>query len=110
MIITLNRATEDQLRKLQKEVASQTGVMPQSVSLIVDVVLQWALESMKESTLRELGPRMLTLQQQRKAVISEMLAFKEQLDQPQLKKMMKTLKKLKKSALKTEESSSNNST
>jgi hypothetical protein len=102
MIVTLNQVMEDQLRTLQKNVATQTGVMPQSVSLTVDVLLQWALESMKESTLRELGPRMLTLQQQRKAVIGEMLAFKEQLDQPQLKRMMKTLEKLKRNASKKE--------
>ena len=65
---------------------------------MVQVILQWALEGLKGPALSELAPRMLTLSQQRRAVIGEMLALKEQLNPSQIKEMMKTLEKLKRNA------------
>jgi hypothetical protein len=108
MIIKIDKATEDALTRLQKTVHEQTGMTPRSVSLMVQVVLQWALESLKDSTLRELAPNMLTLSQQRKAVIGEMLAFKEQMNPTQIKQMMRTLEKLKQSTSINEAPSSEN--
>lgn len=98
MIIKIDQVTESRLRLLQKSVQEQTGVIPQNVSLMVQVLLQWTLESLKGPAIRELAPRMLTLSQQRKAVIGEMLALKEQLDPSQIQEMKKTLEKLKRNA------------
>jgi hypothetical protein len=106
MIVKLDAITDAKLRTLQKNVTEQTGITPNSASLIVQVLLSWALDGLKDSTLRELAPQMLTLSQQRKAIIGEMLAFKEQLDQPQLAQMKKTLEKLKQNASKSEATSS----
>jgi hypothetical protein len=98
VIIKIDKATETSLRQLRESVKEQTGVTPQSVSLMVQVILQWSLEGLKGPALRELAPRMLTLSQQRKAIIGEMLALKEQLNPSQIKEMMKTLEKLKRNA------------
>ena len=85
MIIKLDGVTEIRLNELRKEVRLQTGMTPQSVSLMVQVLLKWALDSIKPSTIGELAPSMLTLSQQRKAVVGEVLAVKGQLNQTQIK-------------------------
>jgi hypothetical protein len=109
MIIKIDVATETRLKQLQKEVQEKTGIKPQSISLMVQVLLQWSLDAVKGSTLNELAPSMLTISQQRKAVIGEMVAFKEKLNPAQIKQMMKTIEKLKQKASKVDTSLSDNS-
>ena len=108
MIIKIDKTTEEKLRATQKSISAKTGIKPHNISLMVQVLLKWELDTIKESTLHELAPHMLTLAQQRKAVVSEMLAFKEKLDPSQLRHMMKTLEKLKQNSLKSEAISSEN--
>ncbi len=96
MMIKIGATTEADLSELQKTVAQQTGMMPQSNSLIVEVVLQWALKRMRASTVRTLAPRMLSLSQRRKAVVSELKARQNEIDGTQITKLMKTIGKAKK--------------
>jgi hypothetical protein len=100
MIIKLDAPTVAKLKQLQKSVHQKTGMIPQSISLMVQVLVNTVLESIKDSTLQEIAPSMLTLSQQRNAAVNEMIAFKEQLNVEQIKSMMKTLEKLKQNASK----------
>ncbi len=97
MIIKIDAETKERLTLLQKTVQGQTGMAPQSVSLMVQVLIQWALAHVKGPVLEDLAPRMLTLAQQRRAVAGEVLAVKRDLNPSQMREMMKMLKKLKQS-------------
>lgn len=101
-MIKMDAATVAKLKLMQQSVVKQTGITPLSFSLMVQVLVQWAVGAISDSVLNELAPSMLTLNQQRKAVMNEMLSFKKQMDPAQIKQVMKTLEKLKRNTSQTQ--------
>ena len=108
MIIKLDESISAEIEAFGQKISQSTQVKPKSQTLIVRVLLEWALKRVNDTTVQELAPQMLTLSQQRKTLINEIRSLKGQLDEKQVKAMMKTLGQLKSKPPESENKTSDN--
>lgn len=94
MIIKIDTDTETLLNGLEELVTTETGLKPQSKSLVAQAVLKWAIKRLNSSQLRWIAPQMMTLAQQRKAVIADLKTKQQDMSPDQLRQTMEAIEKI----------------